>query len=113
MKFRATTEEAKKALAGDPSKTFVVLLRHATMQVEYFAPIKADTQQPHLQDEIYIIASGQAVFFRANERTACKQGDVLFVPAGMEHRFESFSDDFAAWVVFYGHEGGERQCDIE
>jgi mannose-6-phosphate isomerase-like protein (cupin superfamily) len=35
-------------------------------------------------------------------------GDVLFVPAGVEHRFEDFSDDLDVWVIFYGPEGGER-----
>ena len=28
-------------------------------------------------------------------------------PAGVEHRFEEFSDDLAVWVFFYGPEGGE------
>jgi hypothetical protein len=32
---------------------------------------------------------------------------MLFVPAGVEHRFEDFSDDFAVWVVFWGPDGGE------
>jgi hypothetical protein len=36
-------------------------------------------------------------------------GDMLFVPARMEHRFEDFSDDFATWVMFYGPAGGERE----
>ena len=35
-------------------------------------------------------------------------GDLLFVPAGVEHRFEEFSDDLAVWVVFYGPDGGEQ-----
>jgi hypothetical protein len=34
-------------------------------------------------------------------------GELLFVPAGVVHRFEDFSDDFATWVMFYGPEGGE------
>jgi len=29
------------------------------------------------------------------------------VAAGVEHRFEDFSADFAVWRVFYGVEGGE------
>jgi len=32
----------------------------------------------------------------------------LFVPAGIEHRFENFTSDFATWVIFYGKEGGEK-----
>ena len=34
-------------------------------------------------------------------------GDVLFVPARSEHRFEDFSDDLGLWVVFWGPAGGE------
>lgn len=37
----------------------------------------------------------------------CGPHDVRFVPAGVVHRFEEFTDDFAVWVVFYGPEGGE------
>jgi hypothetical protein len=33
---------------------------------------------------------------------------MLFVPAGVVHRFEDFSDDLAIWVMFYGPEGGEE-----
>jgi len=33
--------------------------------------------------------------------------DFLFVPSGVEHHFENFSDDLAVWVIFYGPEGGE------
>jgi len=35
-------------------------------------------------------------------------GDVLFVAAGVEHRFLNISDDFSAWVVFWGPKGGEQ-----
>ena len=31
---------------------------------------------------------------------------LLFVPAGVEHRFTTFSADFKAWVVFFGPQGG-------
>jgi mannose-6-phosphate isomerase-like protein (cupin superfamily) len=34
-------------------------------------------------------------------------GDVLFVPAHQEHRFEQFTEDLALWVLFYGPQGGE------
>ena len=37
-------------------------------------------------------------------------GDLLFVPAGVVHRFEEFTDDLAVWVVFYGPEGGEASA---
>ena len=43
----------------------------------------------------------------AGEARSFEPGEALFVPAGVEHRFVDFSDDFAAWVVFYGPPGGE------
>jgi len=31
----------------------------------------------------------------------------LFVHAGVEHRFEEFTNDLSMWVVFWGPDGGE------
>lgn len=106
-KFAFSTIAAKQALAKENGSPFAVLLQHGTMQLEYFAPVKADTQTPHRQDELYIIASGSSAFYRNGETIDYKTGDVLFVPAGMEHRFINFSSDFATWVIFYGADGGE------
>lgn len=79
------------------------------MSVEYYAPEKVDQQTPHKQDELYVVASGSGTFFRDGERVSIAKGDVLFVPAGMEHRFENFTHDFATWVIFYGPDGGETK----
>ena len=59
------------------------------------------------QDELYFVTSGSGTFVCAGDSRPFGPGDALFVAAGEEHRFESFSDDFAAWVVFWGPEGGE------
>ncbi len=48
------------------------------------------------------------VCHRSEVRQPFGPGDILHVPAGVEHRFEEFTDDFATWVVFYGPEGGEE-----
>ena len=37
--------------------------------------------------------------------------DLLFAAAGVEHRFENFSDDLTLWVMFYGPEAGESNGD--
>ena len=54
-----------------------------------------------VQDEIYIAQTGTGTLVRGEENIPCGPGDALFVAAGVEHRFVDFSDDFAAWVVFY------------
>jgi mannose-6-phosphate isomerase-like protein (cupin superfamily) len=106
-KFSFSIEEAKLALAKEDNKNFTRLLQHGTMQVEFFAPGNIDTQQPHKQDEIYIIASGTSGFVRNGETITCGTGDFIFVPAGMQHQFINMSADFATWVIFYGADGGE------
>jgi len=109
MKFKISPKEANGKLMEDNEFPFVVVMKHGTMSLEYFAPVNTDTQTPHKQDEIYVIIKGDGFFFREGERVASKKGDVLFVPAGMGHRFENFSDDFATWVIFYGPDGGEGE----
>jgi mannose-6-phosphate isomerase-like protein (cupin superfamily) len=65
-------------------------------------------KDPHKQDELYVVVSGSGVFIKDGERRPFQQHDVLFVEAGVDHKFAEFSDDFSAWVIFWGPEGGER-----
>ncbi len=89
------------------SKPFVEQLTRGTLRVGLYAPRGEDPQQPHDQDEVYVVLSGQGTFLNGDERRPFQPGDVLFVPATVVHRFEDFTDDFYAWVVFYGPPGGE------
>jgi mannose-6-phosphate isomerase-like protein (cupin superfamily) len=86
---------------------FVEAFRHGTLVLELYAPRGHDPQTPHDRDEVYFVISGSGEFVQAGERQAFAAGDALFVAAHVEHRFENFSPDFAAWVVFYGPLGGE------
>jgi mannose-6-phosphate isomerase-like protein (cupin superfamily) len=85
-------------------------LSHGTMRTLLFKPKGRDVQQPHGQDEIYIVHSGSGTFSKSGEMQPVQAGDVIFVEAGAEHRFETFSDDFATWVIFWGPEGGEGKA---
>lgn len=70
-------------------------------ELEFFAPRERDYQTPHEKDEIYVIVRGSGEFVKENERVTFAAGDVLFVEAGIEHRFENFTEDFATWVIFF------------
>ena len=72
-------------------------------------PHRTDPQQPHPRDEVYVIVSGTGRFLRGEEEVIFERGDVLFAAAGKFHRFVDFSQDFVAWVFFYGPEGGEEE----
>ena len=86
---------------------FATVLEHGTMSVEIYQPNKEDHQMPHDQDELYVVISGSGDFCNNGITKSFQAGDVLFVPAGIEHRFLNFTDDFKTWVIFYGPSGGE------
>ncbi|MDH4322560.1 MAG: cupin domain-containing protein [Betaproteobacteria bacterium] len=105
--WHATTRDAAAAPIPDGRRS-AEILRNGSLEVRWYAPRGSDPQTPHDRDEVYVVASGRAAFVRGSERVAVGTGDLLFVPAGMEHRFEELSGDFATWVMFYGPLGGER-----
>jgi mannose-6-phosphate isomerase-like protein (cupin superfamily) len=107
MKYKVSLEEAILQLDKETRQLFTTIMKSGTMSVEYYKPDKIDLQTPHKQDELYIIINGSGTFLRDGERVSCKSNDVLFVPAGLEHRFENFTDDFATWVIFYGPQNEE------
>lgn len=90
-----------------PPNLAVQLLAHGSMELEWYAPRGEDMQSAHDQDELYFVVSGSGRFSRGDETITFGPGDAIFVPAGMEHRFVDFTDDFGAWVVFWGPAGGE------
>jgi mannose-6-phosphate isomerase-like protein (cupin superfamily) len=106
-KHQLTVSQGLARLPGPKGERFVELFQHGTLSVELYAPRGTDPQTPHTRDEVYVVVSGRGQFRNGNERHPFAAGDVLFVPARVEHRFEEFSNDFAAWVFFYGPEGGE------
>ncbi|MFK7773489.1 MAG: cupin domain-containing protein [Saprospiraceae bacterium] len=103
---RQVSVEEAMHLLGDDTR-FATVLENGSMIVEIYQPIKKDLQNPHAQDELYVIISGSGEFLNDGKITEFKTGDVLFVPAGVEHRFEKFTEDFKTWVIFYGAIGGE------
>jgi mannose-6-phosphate isomerase-like protein (cupin superfamily) len=55
-----------------------------------------------------VVVSGEGMFAHGPSLVPFAPGDVLLVPAGVEHRFQAFTDDLAAWVIFFGPKGGCR-----
>jgi mannose-6-phosphate isomerase-like protein (cupin superfamily) len=111
--MKASISQALARLPGAPTSTypdgepFVRMMAGGTMSVEVYAPKGTDLQQPHAQNELYFIYSGTGQLLINGQRFDANAGDAFFVAAGVEHRFENFSQDFVTWVVFYGPQGGE------
>lgn len=107
-KHRFPLERAIAALPDRGAEQYVVPFRHGTLELGLYAPRGSDPQGPHRRDELYFVMRGSGWFVNGPARTRFAPGDALFVPAGVAHRFEEFTDDLVVWVVFYGPEGGER-----
>ena len=86
---------------------YVEPFHHGTMSLGMYAPRYQDPQQPHDQDELYFVRTGKGTFVHNEARYPVSEGDSIFVAAGESHNFVDFSDDFTAWVVFWGPPGGE------
>jgi mannose-6-phosphate isomerase-like protein (cupin superfamily) len=59
-----------------------------------------DPQSPHQQDEIYYVVSGRATIAVAGEDRRVEPGSVVFVAAGVEHRFHSIDERLELLVLF-------------
>jgi mannose-6-phosphate isomerase-like protein (cupin superfamily) len=104
---KITLAEALGRLPGPQGEHSVGVFEHGSLVVKLYTPRDQDPQTPHSRDEVYVIVRGSGEFLCGGTRQDFGPNDVLFAAAGLEHRFENFSDDFAVWVFFYGPEGGE------
>ena len=104
---RVDVAEAMARLPGAGGERFAEVFKRGSLLVEIYAPRGTDPQRPHARDEVYIVVAGRGEFVNGGERHPVAPGDFLFVPAGVVHRFENFTEDLIVWVIFYGPEGGE------
>ncbi|HKY84277.1 MAG TPA: cupin domain-containing protein [Anaerolineales bacterium] len=100
-------QQAVSLLPSEAGERSASVLERPGLQVKIYAPRGLDPQGPHTRDEVYVVISGTGMFRNGDRTHSFAPGDLMFVPAGVEHRFESFSDDLAVWVVFVG-EGQPR-----
>jgi mannose-6-phosphate isomerase-like protein (cupin superfamily) len=64
-----------------------------------------DEQQPHTEDEVYVVLGGRGRFTAGDETRRCGPGDVIFVPARVPHRFHDIVEELRVVVVFGPAEG--------
>ena len=64
-----------------------------------------DRQQPHEEDEVYVVLEGSGVLEVEGTATPLDEGMALFVPAHAEHRFTAY-EHLSLLVVFNGPHSG-------
>lgn len=58
-----------------------------------------DKQQPHEDDEVYIVLGGTGVLEVEKEQTPVKEGSAVFVKAGADHHFSAY-EQLSVLVIF-------------
>jgi mannose-6-phosphate isomerase-like protein (cupin superfamily) len=59
-----------------------------------------DGQQPHAEDEIYVVVRGHARLVAASGESVVGPGSVIYMPAHESHEFTDVSEDLSVLVVF-------------
>jgi mannose-6-phosphate isomerase-like protein (cupin superfamily) len=60
---------------------------------------EADSQQPHEDDEVYVVLEGRGILTVEGKEVPVKEGDAVFVEAGADHRFTAY-EQLALFVIF-------------
>jgi len=58
-----------------------------------------DRQQPHEDDEVYVVLEGRGVLEVDDEQVELQEGHAVFVPARAEHRFVGY-ERLSVLVIF-------------
>lgn len=67
----------------------------------YVLPAGAtDLQKPHQEDEIYYVVRGSAQVQVGDSRHKIRTGNIVFVPARVDHRFFDITEELVLLVVF-------------
>jgi mannose-6-phosphate isomerase-like protein (cupin superfamily) len=98
-------ERAKERLAAGLGG-YEIIHRSPGLELGVYALVapEPDRQQPHEDDEVYVVLEGRGVLEVEDERVELKEGHAVFVPAGAEHRFVGY-ERLSVLVIF---ERGQR-----
>src|ERR1700676_2684935 len=59
-----------------------------------------DLQSPHKEDEMYYVVRGRALMRAGSEEHEVSEGSIIFVAAGVEHRFYEIAEELTVLVFF-------------
>ena len=97
--FEVDGLEASRSAAGELYHEF---LRRDSMSAGLYVlrAREQDPQTPHGQDELYYVVSGRGRIRVDEHDRPVGPGSIVFVEAGVEHRFHTITSDLTVLVVF-------------
>ena len=93
-------EPAKKRLAAADGG-YEIVHESPGLEIGVYVLVapEPDRQQPHADDEVYFVLEGTGVLDIEGTPIDLREGQVVFVPAGADHRFSAY-EHLAVLVIF-------------
>lgn len=73
---------------------------HLSMGLYVLEAGASDPQQPHREDEVYLVTGGKAKILLGDEVRPVQQGSIVFVAEGVVHRFLEIEERLEVLVLF-------------
>ncbi len=109
--MRQTTYETVRQQRSQGGKDYFEFLRVPSMSAGlYELEVGAyDGQQPHTEDELYYVVEGRGSILVGDEDIPVAVGSLVYVPAGVVHRFHDITERLSVLVIFAPAEYSQRQ----
>jgi mannose-6-phosphate isomerase-like protein (cupin superfamily) len=95
-------EAARSALQARTGELYLEFLRRDSMSCGLYVlePGADDPQEPHQEDEVYVVLAGRARLRMADKDQPVGPGSVLFVARTVPHRFHDVTERLSVLVFF-------------
>jgi mannose-6-phosphate isomerase-like protein (cupin superfamily) len=102
MKVSATTIESVERAHGERGEMWHEFLRVPDLSVGlYVIPAGGeDPQNPHNEDEVYLVLSGRGMLTAGDENFEAGPGSILYVAKHVPHRFHDVTEELRVLVFF-------------
>jgi mannose-6-phosphate isomerase-like protein (cupin superfamily) len=98
----ASLEEARAEVQRRTGELYLEFLRRDSMSCGLYVlePGADDPQDPHLEDEVYLVLGGRAQLTVAGRAQPVGPGSVVFVARTVPHRFHDITERLSVLVFF-------------
>jgi mannose-6-phosphate isomerase-like protein (cupin superfamily) len=95
-------EAARSELQDRTGELYLEFLRRDSLSCGLYVlePGADDPQQPHQEDEVYVVLAGRARLTVAGQDQPVGPGSVVFVARTVAHRFSDVTERLSALVFF-------------
>ena len=102
--FELAEVAAEREATGRPYLEFITV-PDLSVGLYVLAPGQPDLQQPHTEDEVYYVVAGSGRITVGDEERDVHVGSIVFVAAGVPHRFHDITSELTLLAAFGPAEG--------